>query len=65
MNSYWSVLGRKGVPDQTRAWQWIGLTLRKPQNRFTLEELDWNPQGHRKQGDHCKTLTKRTRMNEL
>ena len=33
-----------------RKWNWIGHTLRRPENHIPKQALDWNPQGKRKRG---------------
>ena len=33
---------------KTRAWQWIGHTLRRPEGSIARVALEWNPQGKRR-----------------
>ena len=35
---------------RSRKLRWVGHTLRKTETNITKQALEWNPQGHRKQG---------------
>ncbi|XP_055905305.1 uncharacterized protein LOC129940830 [Eupeodes corollae] len=41
---------RLDIDIRKRKWQWIGHTLRKPNDDIAKQSFDWNPQGSRRVG---------------
>ena len=49
---------------KSRAWQWFGHALRRPDGSIAKAALEWNPQGKRRRGRPMQSW-RRTRIAEL
>jgi hypothetical protein len=63
----WRRTGKTEISIQIkrRKWTWIGHTLRKGNEAFEREALDWNPQGKRRRGRPKQTWQRAVQNDAL
>lgn len=61
-NDLWMTTGQSSIASEIlrRKWNWIGHTLRKPQEDLARAALEWNPQGSRRRGRPAQTWRRQT-----
>ena len=59
---FWKMTKELPIENETekRKWRWIGHTLRKPPETFTLQANTWNPPGKRRRGRPRNTWQRNT-----